>query len=169
MLNDAIKVLPGNESLTEKLAYVNDKKPLNITELTPINTGSYYMTDFEWGTGVPEDPFGNDYSTSENFVILSDTYGWVDDSSSYCEYRIYKKYTAIQGFVCPYKDMSEDGKVTFQIIADDKIIYSTQVTRKMDPVEFSVDVSGADYIKFNVMEESGNGHIIMGDVLIYSE
>ncbi|MBQ8164235.1 MAG: zinc-ribbon domain-containing protein [Clostridia bacterium] len=168
-LEAAIQVLPGNTSLTDKLAYVNDKKPLSIAELTPINENSEDMTGFEWSDGIPLDPFGNDYSTSENFVIVKDESSWWR-SNSYCEYRIYKKYSTIQGFVCPYKDMPEDGNATFQIIADDKIIYSTQVTRKMDPVEFSVDVSVVDYIKFNVMEEECySASIILGDVLLYSK
>lgn len=141
LLEKALTVLPSDESLIAKQSEIKNKMPIPITTLKPING------NWKWNEGNPVDPFENDYSKACNYVILD----MRDISSEKIEYRLYKKYGIISGQITPYKKIWETGEANVKIYADDILIYtSPTITRKTDTIEFSVDVSTAEYIVIEV-------------------
>lgn len=157
-LNAALKEVPGNNKLTEKLEEVKSRQPVPITNLTAINSNNWQ----KWNNGSPKDPFGNDYSSSSNYVI-SYSYG----GEQYIEYRLYGDYTTLTGTIAPYTEMEEDKYGFLQVYVDDVLVYTSKdVGRKTDAFSFEVNVSGAEYIKL-VINSKYHGYIILSDVQLW--
>lgn len=158
VLNSAIKLLPDNEKLKDKLAIVEENKPVLLSSLTPINGG------WNWNEGDPTDPFGVTYSNAGNFAIINGAwYG----SECYSEYRLYGDYKILTGSLVSHADIPEKGYSQIKVFADDKLIYtSPKIERKTDLTDFSVNVSGADYIKILVYVETTEGYDDPGLVLM---
>lgn len=157
-LNAALKEVPGNKKLAEKLEEVKSRQPVPITNLTAINSNNWQ----KWNNGSPKDPFGNDYSSSSNYVI-SYYYG----GEQYIEYRLYGDYTTLTGTIAPYTEMEEDKYGFLQVYVDDVLVYTSKdVGRKTDAFSFEVNVSGAEYIKL-VINSKYHGYIILSDVQLW--
>ena len=172
LLEEILKKYPKNKTLSDKLEHIKKIRPTDISSMVPINLGGgAEMDEAKWNAGVPTDPFGNTYSSSENFIIVSgyNKYTYGGNGSAYMEYRLYKKYSNISGFVCPYFDIAETGEMFIQIIGDDRVLYETSVVRKMDPLEFNVDITDVDYLKINVYynNRKTRNSIILGDVMLH--
>ncbi len=138
IVEKGLETLPENDSLTALLAKIEKAKPVSLSSLKAINGG------WKWNEGVPIDPFDNDYTGSNNFVIFNTRHEW----SSKAEYRVYGDYTKLTGTLVPYTNISENGECQIQIYVDDELKYTSPIIgRKTDPVDFSVDISGGEYVK----------------------
>lgn len=140
VLEEAKTIVPKNEEIKNKIAEVEDSKPVSITSLDALNGG------FDWNEGDPTDPFGNTYSDVSNYAVFSSySYG---DAEGYAEYRIYGNYTLLTGKISPHTDTFTDARGQIKIYADDKLKYtSPMIGRKTDSFDFSVDITDAEYIK----------------------
>ena len=166
LLEEALGKYPANKTLKDKLEHIKKIKPTDISKLTPINQGSGGFDSTDWNSGVPTDPFGRVYSTSENFIIFT---GAGNGGNIYKEYRLYGNYSSLSGFVCPYNDMHENGEMTIQILGDDRVLYETKVVRKMDPLNFNVDITDVNYLKIKVSySEWRRTSVILGDVMLHN-
>ncbi len=146
VINDALTVLPGNSTLTSKLAEIEKSAPVSLASITPINGG------WTWNDGTPTDPFGKTHMDVSNYSILNGDYYKGEGTVHYAEYRLYGKYSTFSGSMISYKDIGENGKTQIKIYADDKLIYfSPEIRRKTDLTNFSVDISGVDYLKIEVV------------------
>lgn len=144
-LEAALKVLPLNDNLTSKLEEVQNKQPIYLSDMTPVNGG------WDWNEGDPTDPFGVTYSDAENFVIFSGNSASI--SEHYAEYRVYGKYKYLTGDLISQKDCGEDANSYVEVYADDELVYtSPEIVRKSDLSSIKVNIDGADYVKiiFNV-------------------
>lgn len=160
LLKSALKELPGNENLAEKLDTVEAKAPISITALTAINSDIWGT----WNEGAASDPFGNDYTTACNYVHIK---RW-DQTKSYVEYRLYGKYSTLTGVIAPHADNDEEKVSCLQVYVDDELVYtSPEVGRKTDAISFSVDVTGAEYIKIVIQRESWSCSVILSDVQLW--
>lgn len=159
-LNAALKEVPGNKKLAEKLEEVKSRQPVPITNLTAINSSRWG----KWNSGSPKDPFGNDYSSACNYVIVTEYY-WYEEG--YVEYRLYGNYTTLTGMIAPYTEMQETSKGFLQVYVDDVLVYTSKdVERKTDAFSFEVNVSGAEYIKL-VYTLNDKGYSILSDVQLW--
>ncbi len=141
LAKDALKVLEDNEALNNKLTEIEEKRPVSLSTLTPINGG------WTWNEGTPTDPFGNTYTNANNFRVFNAR----DYTEYYAEYRVYGEYQTLSGSLAPYADIPEDGWGRISVYADEKLVYtSPDVLRKTDTFDFSADISGADYVKIIV-------------------
>ena len=162
-LHSALKNLPGNEVLTNKLKEVEAKQPISITELLAVNTGYWE----EWNSGNPTDPFGNDYSGACNYVVFVGYDLLSKNLDHYAEYRLYGKYTMLTGTIATHIDSPENKINRLQIFADDKLVYnSPNLGRKTDAIDFSIDVSGVEYVKIVVFTEAW-AKAILSDVQLW--
>lgn len=159
LLNAALKNLPGNESLRAKMNEVDSKKPVLLSTMTAINGG------WKWNQGTPTDPFNNDYSAARNYAIIeagSQVEYNADDHTyyTYAEYRLYGDYSFIGGVIAPYTSTKDGSAAYIQIYADDELVYtSPDVGRKTDAVQFSVNISGAEYIMmYVVLKNDGSNY-----------
>lgn len=165
VLNNAIEVLPENTTLKDKLSDVEENSPVSLSTLTPINGG------WTWNEGTPTDPFEITYTNVSNFIIF---YG-SDKREYYSEYRLYGKYTSLSGSLVSHADINENGVSQIKIYADEKLVYtSPDIERKTDLIDFSADISGADYVKIVVTADNkdywdGGSCLIMMDCQLWSE
>lgn len=158
LLQEGLRNLPGNENLTAKLEAVKAKQPVPITNMTAINSNDWG----EWNKGTPTDPFGNDYSTACNYAIFDGySLGISCNEEHYKEYRLYGKYSNLTGTISTHIDSWQDRINRLQIYADDVLIYtSPDLGRKTDAVDFSINVSGVEYIKIVVYTDAGASAIL---------
>lgn len=157
VLNTAQKNLPDNESIGQLISETKAKRPISITSLEPVVVDNWG----EWNTADAKDTFGNDYSTACNYMKLSE-YGFgVVYRNHSAEYRLYGKYSTLTGSIAPHSD-SYNGKISYlQIFIDDVLVYtSDDIGRKTDSINFSIDVSDADYVKINVYTENSAAVIL---------
>lgn len=165
-VNTALGIVTGNAGLTEYKSELSERidalKPVSITELTPMKA------NFSWNTGTPIDPFGNDYSSSTNWSVVSQ----YDSNYVYEEYRIYGEYDTLTFKLAPQSNMGESNWMYVHIYIDDVLAYtSPKIVRKMDQFEAEIDLNGAEYIKILVKGGGGgnssNQTIIISDVFLY--
>ncbi len=174
ILNSALKIIPANAELMEKLNSIKDMQPVLLSSLKPFNGG------FEWNNDTtPEDPFGNTY---EDYTMIC--YGkkfldgnWFDASSTYreysSEYYIDKKYELLTLQIAPYIDTQEESSSYLEIYADDKKIFtSPEIRRKSQPECYEVDISDCSYLKIVAKVFSGyspkNSAVIISDMTLWT-
>ena len=158
IIKSALKEVGNNEILSNKLEEIKSMKPISITTLNALNEDKW-----SWNEGTPIDPFNNDYSSSCNYAIISNTN---KKYSHYIEYRLYGKYDYLQGCVAPYSSMEEDGDAYFQVYADDVLVYtSPTIVRKTDAFNYTVGIKDAEYIKIIVYPDWSSS-IILSDVQV---
>ena len=169
LINSALHNVPDNAVLKDKLESINRSRPISLSTLPPFNSGSQYINKFQWNTDFPEDPFGNNYSDSENYCITRYDPGWLT-GSAFAEYSVNGEYTHITGTLCPYKDITENGAIYFQIFADDQLVYTSPlIQRKTEAIDFSADIKGAKFIKIVIQIENSGGSMIMSDILLWRD
>lgn len=160
-LNAALKHLPQDEVLQSKLDAVKAQQPIPITTLLEINKDQWS----DWNAGSPTDPFGNDYSGACNFIILG-FYGR-NVNEHYIEYRLYGEYSRLTGSIAPQIETDVNYVARLQVYADDVLVYtSPDVGRKTDAIPFSVNVSGAEYIKI-VVSTGGYSKVIVSNLQLW--
>ena len=163
VLKEAKKVLPDNEILRNKESEIEGQKPISITSLVPINTTMWQ----EWNSGAPMDPFGNDYSSACNYIIIKNIPYSYGDDEQYLEYRLYGNYATLSGVIAPYTDIEDGTKGYVQVLCDDKLVYTSQnIERKTDALDFSVNVSGVEYVKILAYADTG-ASLILSNVQLW--
>ena len=165
MIRDATAKFPDNEELKKRAETLDMYKTVLLNSLKPTNGG------FGWNDGVPGDPFGNSYSTTQNYVVFHGAYdNWYGQCSKEnthsAEYQVNKKYDILSFNLVPYSDFGESGWSYLRIYADGALRYtSDKITQKTQPKNISVDISNAEYIKI-IVYTSGHGCTMMSDVLL---
>lgn len=134
---------------------VPDGGSTSLANLKPLN--GYY----DWNNTLPEDPFGNTYTTGANAIVLepcsgawnNGTYDLGETYRGKVEYSLDKKYTKLTMKLNPYKSTQSEGWATVSVYADKKLVKTSpaikQKTKK--PVEFEVDITNAEYIEIEVV------------------
>lgn len=183
VVNEALGYYPSEQRLKDKLAEIAAKKPVSFKSINVVNGG------FEWNEGVPEDPFGNDYSYAGDYIIF--TYDSRDNmdvdrekigqyycnmNAQYCEVRLYGEYKSLSGTLAPYTSISTNGYGYVKIYADDKLVYTSKtIKRKTDAFDFKVDLKGVEYLKIvlcvtdDYLYEYGSltGALIISNLMLY--
>ena len=174
VLNDAIKQIPDSSILKSKLVELEEKQPVSLSTLTPINGG------WVWNEGDPTDPFGVTYTNVNNYLILSGNHNndW-GFQHGYAEYRLYGKCKTLTASLISHKNIGEDGYSQIKVYADDKLVYtSTDIKRKTDLINFEAEISDADYIKIEYFCDKGSNNgwndyrtecLIMMDVQLWND
>lgn len=158
-VNQALRLLPDNETLKKKLEDIKAVEPVSLEKEILLNSSNW-----AWNDGEPKDPFGNDYSTCKNYVIL-DYSSW-NGVDYYGEFRLYQQYSRLTGQIAPYIDIGENATAYIQVFADDELIYtSPTVSRKTDAFTFDLDITGCEYLKIviNVPYDAG---VILSDLML---
>lgn len=180
VVNAALKVLPGNGTLTNKKTALENMKPISLANLDVFNGG------WEWNNSTPVDPFGNDYSSACNYVIFSDYYrdiisqkGHLGEINGYrqvsAEYHTDTKFEFLTMQLAPYEKICKDGKAYVQVYADSELVYtSPTIVRKTEAFPCQVNISGADYIEIIVsiyiggtIDGNNEGAIILANAQLW--
>lgn len=162
----------------------------------PAGDGSVPLSDLKpfngsvvWNNVVPEDPFGNTYSSSSNHMVFrSYKCGWEKTrfeyvhfhdmvENTFCgtvEYNLNKKYSKLTMKLNPYKEIGEKGWGLIRIYADNKLVATSPEIRQKnkDTVEFEVDIKSVEYLKIEpvvtpAFSTEYDGEIIIRDVKLW--
>lgn len=162
----------------------------------PAGDGSVPLSDLKpfngsvaWNNVVPEDPFGNTYSSSSNYMVFrSYKCGWEKTrfeyvhfhdmvENTFCgtvEYNLNKKYSKLTMKLNPYKEIGEKGWGLIRIYADNKLVATSPEIRQKnkDTVEFEVDIKSVEYLKIEpvvtpAFSTEYDGEIIIRDVKLW--
>jgi len=157
LLDKVYKEYPDYSVLSDKMQEIENRKPVLLSELVPVNGG------IDWNNGTPTDTFGNTYSESLNFDIRDGE----------AEYRLYGEYSTFSFAIAPCKDLSEERAGHVQIFADDQILFSSpDITRKTDYAEYLLDITGVEYLKISITGGSwyyGYTNVILMDCILEKE
>ena len=127
----------------------------SLANLKPLN--GYY----NWNNTLPEDPFGNTYTTGANAIVLkpcgdawnNTTYDLGETYRGKVEYSLDKKYTKLTMKLNPYQGTQSEGWATVSVYADKKLVKTSPAIKQKtkEPVEFEVDITNAEYIEIEVV------------------
>lgn len=152
----ALKKFPDNDKLSAKLEEIILLKPVSLSSAILVDSNAWSVNE-----GDPTDNFGNTHYSDYTSVIYNSN-SWFGENGYYAEYRVYGKYTTLTGTVSNYQTI-EGG--TLKIYTDGVLLRSYNVDKKTDPINFALDISGTDYIKFEVDLLWSSG-IILSDVYL---
>ncbi len=161
VLKEAQEIIPDSEVISAKLEEVEDKKPVPISKLTLIDSEEWSINE-----GEPVDIFGNLHESEYTCVLYnSNAMFGTTGTSNYAEYRSYGEYSTLTGTISPYQYIEG---VIFRIYLDDILVESYEIGKKTDPIHFEIDISNADYIRFDIGLSYRSG-VILSDVLLWKE
>ncbi len=161
LLDSAATAVPNNKSLQAKQDELAQYKSVSLSSLTAINGG------FAWNEGAPEDPFGNDYSTVNNYTILHGNY-CSGNYTLYSEFRLSKAYTELTFNYAPYSDFGENATSYIQVYVDGVLRYTTpKITRKSGLQTVQLDICDADYVEI-VVKKGDRGCVLISDAMLTS-
>ncbi len=107
---------------------------------------SYYTDE------ICSDGFGNTYEPDYVFTV---TDAWLEDKPARARFYVAKKYNCISGTIyvpyCSIGRSSNDGSYVRIYGDDDELLYeSVDPVGTSEPVEFSVDISGNDFVVIEI-------------------
>lgn len=159
LVNKALQVLPDNSILLAKKAEIEDKKPVPISTLRLIDSYDWSVNEYE-----PVDIFGNLHMSEYTCALYnSNSMFGTTGTSNYAEYRSYGEYSILTGTISPYQYI--EGAI-FRIYLDDVMVEWYEIGKKTDPIHFEIDISNADYIRFDIGLSYRSG-VILSDVLLW--
>ena len=185
-VQEALKKYADEPRLVEKNEEIENRRPRSFNYFATLNGG------FVWNSPAAVDPAGNDYSGNGDYIVY-DAYRKSNNSSDntqyingvkpgtylyaighYEEIKISEKYKSFTGTLIPYESMGQDGWGYIKVYADSKLVYtSPNITQKTKPVDFSIDVSGVDYLAVYIIttkwDRIDNGAIILSNPLLLTE
>ena len=160
LLNNATTAVPDSEDLQEKKDEVEQYKSISVRSLTPVNaSGTWNETNVKL-----QNALGENFSNALNFFIPC--------QNSYGEYYINGQYTMVTGNLTSYYQMEEGRICSFQIWADNTIIYNSPViAQKTKQFSFAVVLpKGTQNIKFVC---AANGYscseILLTDLILLND
>lgn len=151
-----LKNVPNDSRLSEKAAEIKTYKPTSMATAQLIDSNNWSVNE-----GEAIDNFGNTHYSSYTSVIVNYN-SMFGENGYFAEYRVYGKYKTLTGTVSNYQ-MIEGA--TLKIFADDVLLRTFTVDKKTDPISFALDITGADYIKFEVDLKWRSG-VILSDVFM---
>ena len=156
VIEAALARIPDDTTLADKAEEIEAIKPVSLSTALLIDSNNWSVNE-----GEPKDIFGNTHYSSYTSLIYNSN-SVFGENGYFAEYRVYGKYTTLTGTVSNYQ-VIESG--TLKIYADDVLLRTYNIDKKTDPINFSLDITGADYIKFEVDLKWSSG-IILSDVCL---
>ena len=138
------KLVVDSETLENKIAEINDAKPVPLSDLTITNYK--YFEHIKVDDGSVTDTLGNVFAPGNLYHIK--TYN--RNSPSYGEILIDKQYKVLSGTIAIENDTKEGIQSRFEIYADDELVYYADYTRKTKPIDFSINIEKVEWIKFQM-------------------
>ncbi len=156
LLCEALNKLPDSVELQEKNEYIKNIGPISIAKTVCIDRKNWNVNE-----GTPIDIFGNSHYSDFSCIVYNDN-SVFGNNDNYAEYRTYGKYTTLSGTISPYQYIEG---ATVKILFDGATKATYEIGKKTDPIDFEFDVSGVDYIRFEVQLLWSSG-VIFSDVYL---
>lgn len=156
LIRHALSVIPTSLTLQEIFERVQNSEPIPISKTVCIDSNNWIVND-----GTPIDIFGNSHY-SDYYCVVYNSNSVFGEHNNYAEYRTYGKYTTLTGTISPYQHIE---RAIVKIYFDDSLKITYDMNKKTDPIDFEFDVTGVDYIRFEV-ELLWSSGVIFSDVFL---
>lgn len=150
-LNDLKKDISDGAAVDDKIAQVNDLRPVDLSRVVVIDS-QYYS----YSAGIFTDSFGYTHDGRHSFNCASD---------GYAVFNLAGQYTTFSGTIVSSQNTDSDASMDIAVYVDDKLVYSkTGFTKRTGAVDFSVDVRGVTklgiYTDANSSWKTSNASIV---------
>lgn len=140
VLNEGLTVLPNDNSLLAKIEEYKEYIPVNLFSLNYFDASN---SDVIRGPFSETDNIGEVHN--ESYALYSTVYSGV-----WATYRLNGNYTKLTGsFYIEFEKRSTKMEHTLSIYGDNKLLYTVTISGGVEPVNFSVDISGVNYLNFS--------------------
>jgi len=148
LLNDALTLAPNNSMLKSAITSYEAKYPVLLQQV------EYFVGRKLVEGGQDKDNLGNTQFNTISASIAN-------------TYKLNGEYTKITGsFYLRFEERSQASKNRLEIRGDDKLLYSVVMTAGIEPINFSVDLTGVK--DMNIIGDTlGYGHVRLADVLLH--
>lgn len=166
LLREALEHVPENEMLLLRKTQIDEYRTVHLAELDQKNSINGGLI---WNKETIAEP--NDYENIENWCILHAGNGLLGthgtEARTYsCEYWIDRQYNQVSFDLIPYSDMEDSGWSYVQIYVDDVLRFtSDKITQKSERNHITVDISNAEYIRFEIYVKA-HGCIMLTDAVL---
>ncbi len=148
-LTEAKENVSDDTLITEKINGIKDLKPTKLNALYVIDS---YSSEYK------NEPFTNSYGSVYNGYYL------FRGNNSYTLLNLNKEYSTLAGSVCPSTDTN--GKVcVFNIYVDDELVFTQEIDKTTEVVNFEVDVKNKKTLK--IVVSGGDSYSYLGVVDTY--
>ncbi len=135
VIQEALQVYGDSEKLQEKLAELEEKKPVMLSELTIAESSDFFLATGE----LLQDTVGNYYSGTSTYELSY--------RSGYATIYIGGDYKTISGLLACLNNTDSGVEGVVSIYGDDKLLYtSSAISRISLPQEFEVNISGVEWL-----------------------
>lgn len=160
VVNEAIAVLPGDETILEQLAMYKSYAPTYLSTLTPY-TEKYIYIGLDGGKDNYENAYIGDRCFSANNYYYDGE----------LKYNIASKYTTLSGILfVPYFSRNNDTEeATIEVYGDDVLLYEvTNISNTSKPQNFSVDISNVEFLTIRFIDAyaSGGSLLTIGEAAV---
>ena len=154
-LNASTSILTGDTEITQKIADYTKKFPVHLHDLSPC------MGENHSELKEHQDIYGNKYS--KGLMI------WSYDNTDIFEYVANQQYKRFKSTILISNKTDDYVKLNIKIFADDILIYNSgEMTKKTEPIHLDLDISGAKFIRFEILID-GDVYNFRRGVLLLSD
>lgn len=137
MLSSALVLLPANNSVNSAISEYKSKLPVLLSKLT-------YFT----GEALDFSSSGMDNLQKQQKNVY---WGKAKYNSFDNVYKLNGKYTKITGtFFQPFDYRSDNQVMCLRIYGNDLVIYDAEMTAGIEPINFSIDLTGVQTLRINM-------------------
>jgi len=147
MLNDLKADVSNRGLVLDKIAEVNNLRPIDLSQVVVIDYKRY-----EYNSGLYTDSFGNNYD-GNHFMDAS--------NEAYAVFNLDEKFTNFSGTIVANQNTGSDASLNISIYVDDKLAYTkTELNKRTGAVDFSIDVRGVTKLEIRTSNTGiwSNGH-----------
>ena len=159
---NAMELLPDSNELKTRMETIEPLKPVLLSDVKISESAEFsQLTDH---ATTYEDVVGNLYNPGNLFRIHLYHDGWGGDADGYAKIYLNAQYITLSGTIT-LDNGSDTGACVLNIIADDQILYSGTFDRTTPPQKVSVDVTGKQWLEFNI-SYPGENYGYKSDILL---
>lgn len=142
LLNDLKADLSSDNEVLDKIAEVNDLKPIDLSQVVVIDS-----QDYDYNSDLYTDSFGNTYDGRHYFYA---------GSEGYAVYNLEGKFTSFSGLIVANQNTGSSASMDIAIYTDDTLAHATTgFNKRTGAVAFNVDVRGVTKLEIRTDGEGG--------------
>ncbi len=142
MLNDLKTDLSNDTEVLDKIAEVNELKPIDLSQVVVIDS-----QDYDYNADLFTDSYGNAYDGRHYFYA---------GSEGYAVFNLEGKFTTFSGTIVANQNTGSSAVMVVAIYLDDTLAYSkTGFDKRTGAVPFSLDVRGVTKLEIRTDGDGG--------------
>lgn len=160
---NAMELLPDSDELKKRMEIIEPLKPVLLSDVKVSESAEFnQLTDH---ATTYEDVVGNLYNPGNLFKLHLYHDGWGGNADGYAKVYLNAQYITMSGTIV-LDNSSDTGACIVNIIADDQVLYSGTFDRTTPPQKVSVDVTGKQWLEFNISYPAEDNYGYTSDILL---